>query len=108
MSGEIAPTVQLLRERIHFEPHRSIKETAFLQAQRIVPQHQLSRVVGKVAASENPIVKNIAIQAFKSKYQIDLSIAQQKMRWRINRLMSSLRVVCSKASVKLMPMCTVL
>lgn len=55
-----------------------LKKQLFLQAQRIVPQHQLSRVVGKVAASENPIVKNIAIQAFKSKYQIDLSIAQQK------------------------------
>lgn len=55
-----------------------LKKQLFLQAQRIVPQHQLSRVVGKVAASENPIVKNIAIQAFKTKYQIDLSIAQQK------------------------------
>ncbi|MEB3754914.1 archaetidylserine decarboxylase [Acinetobacter sp. MD2(2019)] len=55
-----------------------LKKQIFLQAQRIVPQHQLSRVVGKVAASENPIVKNIAIQAFKTKYQIDLSIAQQQ------------------------------
>ncbi|MHA3080642.1 archaetidylserine decarboxylase [Acinetobacter sp. ANC 5502] len=54
-----------------------LKKQLFLQAQRIVPQHQLSRVVGKVAASENPIVKNIVIQAFKSKYQIDLSVAEQ-------------------------------
>ena len=50
-----------------------LKKRLFLQAQRVVPQHQLSRVVGKVAASENPIVKNIVIQAFKSKYDIDLS-----------------------------------
>ncbi|WP_111896168.1 archaetidylserine decarboxylase [Acinetobacter sp. MB5] len=54
-----------------------LKKHLFLQAQRAVPQHQLSRVVGKVAASENPIVKNIAIQAFKAKYQIDLSVAEQ-------------------------------
>lgn len=54
-----------------------LKKQLFLQAQRIVPQHQLSRVVGKVAASENPIVKNIVIQAFKNKYQIDLSVAEQ-------------------------------
>ncbi|MCG2573512.1 archaetidylserine decarboxylase [Acinetobacter sp. ME22] len=54
-----------------------LKKRLFLQAQRVVPQHQLSRVVGKVAASENPIIKNIVIQAFKSKYDIDLSIAEQ-------------------------------
>lgn len=54
-----------------------LKKRLFLQAQRVVPQHQLSRVVGKVAASENPIVKNIVIQVFKSKYDIDLSIAEQ-------------------------------
>ncbi|GAB3051183.1 archaetidylserine decarboxylase [Acinetobacter apis] len=55
----------------------SLKKKAFLQIQRVVPQHQLSRVVGKVAASEHPVVKNFAIQAFKAKYGIDLSIAEQ-------------------------------
>ncbi len=55
----------------------NLKKQIFIQAQRIVPQQQLSRVVGKVAASENILVKNVAIQAFKSKYQIDLSIAEQ-------------------------------
>ncbi len=55
----------------------NLKKQIFIQAQRIVPQQQLSRVVGKVAASENILVKNFAIQAFKSKYQIDLSIAEQ-------------------------------
>ena len=54
-----------------------LKKQIFIQAQRVVPQQQLSRVVGKVAASENLVVKNIAIQAFKAKYGIDLSIAQQ-------------------------------
>lgn len=54
-----------------------LKKQIFIQAQRIIPQQQLSRVVGKVAASEHPLVKNIAIQAFKAQYDIDLSIAQQ-------------------------------
>ena len=49
----------------------------FIKAQNLVPQHQLSRVVGKVAASENPILKAAVIHAFKTKYGIDLSIAEQ-------------------------------
>ncbi|TCB41595.1 phosphatidylserine decarboxylase [Acinetobacter terrestris] len=54
-----------------------LKKQIFIQAQRVVPQHQLSRVVGKLAASENPIVKNTVIQAFKAQYDIDMSIAEQ-------------------------------
>ena len=54
-----------------------LKKQIFIQAQRVVPQHQLSRVVGKLAASENPIVKNTVIQAFKTQYGIDMSIAEQ-------------------------------
>ncbi|WP_445116893.1 archaetidylserine decarboxylase [Acinetobacter sp. WZC-1] len=54
-----------------------LKKQVFVQVQRMVPQQQLSRVIGKVAASEHPVVKNLAIQAFKAKYQIDLSIAEQ-------------------------------
>lgn len=54
-----------------------LKKQIFIQAQRVVPQHQLSRVVGKLAASENPIVKNTVIQAFKVQYGIDMSIAEQ-------------------------------
>lgn len=55
----------------------NLKKQLFIRAQNLVPQQQLSRVVGKVAASENLIIKNIAIQAFKAQYGIDLSIAQQ-------------------------------
>lgn len=55
----------------------NLKKKVFIQAQRIVPQQKLSRVVGKVAASENPLLKNIVIQAFKAKYGIDMSIADQ-------------------------------
>lgn len=56
----------------------NLKKKLFIQAQRVVPQQKLSRVVGKVAASENPLLKNIVIQAFKAKYGIDMSIAQQQ------------------------------
>lgn len=55
----------------------TLKKQIFIQAQKVIPQQQLSCVVGKVAASENPIVKNLAIQAFKAQYGIDLSIAEQ-------------------------------
>lgn len=55
----------------------NLKKQLFIRAQNLVPQQQLSRVVGKVAASENLIIKNIAIQTFKAQYGIDLSIAQQ-------------------------------
>ena len=54
-----------------------LKQQIFIQAQRVVPQHRLSRVVGKVAASENPIIKNAVITAFKAQYGIDMSIAEQ-------------------------------
>lgn len=56
----------------------NLKKKIFIQAQRVVPQQKLSRVVGKVAASENPLLKNIVIQAFKAKYGIDMSIAEQQ------------------------------
>lgn len=56
----------------------NLKKKIFIRAQRVVPQQQLSRVVGKVAASENPLLKNFVIQAFKTKYGIDMSIAEQQ------------------------------
>ena len=61
-----------------------LKKQIFIQAQRVVPQHQLSRVVGKLAASENPIVKNTVIQAFKAQYGIDMSIAEQSNALKYN------------------------
>ena len=54
-----------------------LKKQIFIQAQRIVPQHQLSRVVGKLAASEHPVLKNAVITAFKAQYGIDMSLAEQ-------------------------------
>mgnify|MGYP002662420165 CR=1 FL=1 len=46
-------------------------------ARDLVPKNRLSRVVGRVAASENVLVKTAVIQAFKAKYGIDMSIAEQ-------------------------------
>lgn len=54
-----------------------LKKQIFLKAQHVVPQHKLSRVVGKLAATENPIVKNVVISAFKAQYGIDMSLAKQ-------------------------------
>ena len=54
-----------------------LKQQIFIRAQCAVPQHKLSRVIGKVAASENPLVKNAVITAFKAQYGIDMSIAEQ-------------------------------
>ena len=54
-----------------------LKKQIFIQTQRLVPQHKLSRVIGKVAASENPLVKNVVSSAFKTQYGIDMSIAEQ-------------------------------
>lgn len=54
-----------------------LKKDVFIKAQSLVPQHQLSRVVGKLAASENVVLRTAIIQAFKTKYGIDLAIAEQ-------------------------------
>lgn len=55
-----------------------LKNKVFIQAQKYVPQHRLSRIVGKVAESENTLLKNTVIQAFRLKYGIDMSIAEEK------------------------------
>lgn len=54
-----------------------LKQQIFIKAQQVLPQHQLSRVVGKLAATEHPVLKNVVISAFKAQYGIDMSLAQQ-------------------------------
>lgn len=56
--------------------NKSLFNQIFIHTQKLLPQHQLSRLVGKVAASEQPILKTAVIYAFKQKYGIDLSIAE--------------------------------
>lgn len=53
------------------------KQKCFIQLQNVIPQHQLSRIVGKLAASENTVVKNVVIQNFKRQYGIDMGLAEQ-------------------------------
>lgn len=53
-------------------------QTGFIQAQKRIPQHQLSRLVGKIAESEQPVLKNAVIYAFKHQYGIDLSVAEKQ------------------------------
>ena len=55
----------------------ALKKNVFLKAQQVVPQHRLSRLIGKLAASEHPVVKTVVIEAFRKQYGIDLSIAEQ-------------------------------
>lgn len=53
------------------------KKRAFIAFQQLVPQHQLSRVVGWLAASEQPLIKQQFIQRFAKQYNIDMSLAAQ-------------------------------
>lgn len=54
----------------------SFKDLSFIAAQYIVPQHLLSRLVGKVAASEISWVKNAIIKRFISTYNVDMTEAK--------------------------------
>ncbi len=65
MNGAIASIVLSLLENRRLEFYISLKKELFIKAQNLVPQHQLSRVVGKVAASENPILKAAVILHLK-------------------------------------------
>lgn len=53
----------------------SFKESLFILFQHIVPQHLLSRLVGTIADSKTPWVKNLFIRWFAKKYQINMSEA---------------------------------
>ena len=45
--------------------------------QAIVPQHWLSRAVGKLAGLSKPVwLKNVLVGAFMRRYDIDLSVAE--------------------------------
>ena len=50
----------------------------FITFQHIVPQHLLSRGVGRLAASENTFVKNTFIKNFAAKYQINMAEALEE------------------------------
>ena len=62
-------------------------KTTFIKAQNLVPQHQLSRVIAKLQQVKT-FCETAVIQAFKAKYGIDMSIAEQTNRININHLMN--------------------
>ena len=55
-----------------------LKTAGFIRAQHLIPQQQFSRLVGKLAASENPLIKQSFIRGFAKQYQIDMSLAQHE------------------------------
>ena len=45
--------------------------------QAILPQHALSRAIGKLAGLSKPVwLKNVLVRAFMNRYDIDLSVAE--------------------------------
>jgi len=53
-------------------------DTLFCLFQKIVPQHTLSRLIGKVAEAKTPWLKNSLIHQAIRTYKIDLSIAERE------------------------------
>lgn len=58
---------------------KTLKDKLFILFQHIVPQHLLSRFVGKIADCETPWVKNSFIKWFNKNYQINMSEAQEEI-----------------------------
>lgn len=56
----------------------SYKDRAFIVAQHVIPQHLLSRLVGWLASSEIPWLKNRLIAAFIKQFDVNMSEAQRK------------------------------
>ena len=54
-----------------------MKKTLFILFQQIVPQHLLSRLVGRIAECTNPKVKNWVIKKFINHFNVDMSEAER-------------------------------
>lgn len=52
-----------------------LPEPLFAALQRVIPQHLLSRITGKFAASEMPFLKNFLIEKFVAHYQVNMAEA---------------------------------
>lgn len=53
-------------------------DTLFVALQHLLPQHALSRLVGKLAECRNPAIKNRLIRAFATHFVVDMSESQQQ------------------------------
>ncbi|WP_299182546.1 archaetidylserine decarboxylase [uncultured Neptuniibacter sp.] len=58
---------------------KRVKDTLFILFQHIVPQHLLSRLVGKIADCQTPWVKNTFIKWFANKYRINMTEARDEI-----------------------------
>lgn len=54
-----------------------MKDSLFILLQHLLPQHLLSRLVGRLAECRTPWVKNLFINWFRQRYQVDMSQALQ-------------------------------
>lgn len=63
---------------------KSTTDKLFAASQYVIPKHALSRLVGKLAASETPWIKNAFIRHFAKKFDIDMSeaIEQDPLRYK--------------------------
>lgn len=52
-----------------------MNDKLFIKLQHLVPQHALSRVIGRIASCNNSLVKNTFIKWFIKRYQVDMSLA---------------------------------
>lgn len=55
-----------------------MNEKLFIKLQHLVPQHALSRLIGRVANCQNRFVKNTFITWFIKRYQVDMSLAAEE------------------------------
>lgn len=58
---------------------QNYSDSLFCLLQKILPQHQLSRLIAKVAEAKTPWLKNALIRQFIRSYSIDLSIASREL-----------------------------
>ncbi|ASP38884.1 phosphatidylserine decarboxylase [Bacterioplanes sanyensis] len=56
----------------------SVKDSLFIASQYLVPQHGLSRLIGRLAASETSWIKNPLIKGFQKQFGIDMTDAKRK------------------------------
>jgi phosphatidylserine decarboxylase len=55
----------------------ALKDTLFILLQHLLPQHLLSRLVGRLAECRTPWFKNLFINWFRKRYGVDMSEALQ-------------------------------
>ncbi len=53
-----------------------LNEKLFALLQQVIPQHLLSRLIGRLAECENPAIKNYIIKSFAKQFNVDLSEAK--------------------------------